>query len=48
MRNKMLVISVIGLSLACTTWAGDLPQIGYSDRTPVKGPGSKGVSVGHC
>jgi hypothetical protein len=36
MRNQMLVISVIGLSLTCTTWADDLSQIGYSVRTPVK------------
>jgi hypothetical protein len=26
MRNQMLVISVIGLSLTCTAWADDLPR----------------------
>jgi hypothetical protein len=42
MRNQMLVISVIGLSLTCTTWADDLPQIGYSVRTPAKDLVAKG------
>jgi hypothetical protein len=42
MRNQMLVISVIVLSLTCTTWADDLPQIGYSVRTPVKDLIAKG------
>jgi hypothetical protein len=42
MRNPMLVISVIGLSLTCTTCADDLPQIGYSVRTPVKDLVAKG------
>jgi hypothetical protein len=42
MRKQMLVISVIGLSLTCTTWADVLPQIGYSVRTPLKDLVAKG------
>ena len=42
MKIQMLVISVIGLSLTCTAWADDLPQIGYSVRTPVKDLVAKG------
>jgi hypothetical protein len=42
MRNQMLVISVIDLSLTYTTLANDLPQIGYSVRTPVKDLVAKG------
>ena len=36
MKIQMLVISVIGLSLTCTTWADDLPSLGYSAGIPVK------------
>src|SRR6516164_10410290 len=36
MKIGLLVISVIGLSVACTTWANDLPSLGYSPGIPVK------------
>jgi hypothetical protein len=36
MKIQMLVISVIGLSLTCTTWADDLPQMGYEAGIPVE------------
>ena len=42
MRNQMLVISVIGLSLTCTTWANDLPSLGYSPRISVEDLVAKG------
>ena len=42
MTIGIVVISVIGLSLTCTTWADDLPQIEYSVRTPVKDLVAKG------
>lgn len=32
----MLVISAIGLSLTCITWANDLPSLEYSPGIPVK------------
>jgi hypothetical protein len=38
----MLVISVIGLSLTCTTWANDLPSLGYSPRISVEDLVAKG------
>jgi hypothetical protein len=42
MRNQMLGISVIGLSLTCTTWANDLPSLGYSPRISVEDLVAKG------
>jgi hypothetical protein len=42
MKLRMLVVSVINLSLICTALADDLPRIGYSDRTPVKDLVAKG------
>jgi len=42
MKIQMLVISVIGLSLTCTTWANDLPSLGYSPGIPVKDLVAKG------
>jgi hypothetical protein len=42
MKIQMLVISVIGLSLTCTTWANDLPSLGYSAGIPVKDLVAKG------
>jgi hypothetical protein len=36
MKIGMLVVSVIGLSLTCITWAGDLPRLGYAPGIPVK------------
>ena len=36
MKIGLLVISVIGLSVTCTTWANDLLSLGYSPRIPVK------------
>ena len=42
MKIQMLVISVIGLSLTCTTWANDLPSLGYSPRISVEDLVAKG------
>jgi hypothetical protein len=42
MKIQMLVISVIGLSLTCTTWASDLPSLGYSPRISVEDLVAKG------
>ncbi len=42
MKIHMLVISVIGLSLTCTTWANDLPSLGYSPRMSVEDLVAKG------
>jgi hypothetical protein len=42
MKIQLLVISVIGLSLTCTTWANDLPSLGYSPGIPVKDLVAKG------
>ena len=42
MRTGLLVFSVIGLSLACTTWANDLPSLGYSAGTPIEDLVAKG------
>jgi hypothetical protein len=36
MKIGLLVVSVIGLSVTCTTWANDLPSLGYSPGLPVK------------
>jgi hypothetical protein len=36
MKIGLLVVSVIGLSVTCTTWANDLPSLGYSPGIPVK------------
>jgi len=35
MRIGLLIVSVIGLSVTCTTWANDLPSLGYSPGIPV-------------
>jgi hypothetical protein len=42
MKIKMLVIFVIGFGWIGTTWADDLPRMGYSDRIPVKELAAKG------
>jgi hypothetical protein len=36
MKIGLLVVSVIGLSVTCTTWADDLPSLGCSHEIPVK------------
>jgi hypothetical protein len=36
MTIGIVVISVIGLSLTCTTWANDLPSLRYSPRISVE------------
>ena len=48
MKIGLLVVSVIGLSVTCTTWASDLPSLGYSTQDIRQGLSSKRVSVGHC
>jgi hypothetical protein len=42
MRNGLLVVSIIGLSVTCTTWANDLPSLGYSPGIAVKDLVAKG------
>jgi len=42
MKIGLLVVSVIGLSVTCTTWANDLPSLGYSPGLPVKDLVAKG------
>ena len=42
MKIGLLVVSVIGLSVSCTTWANDLPSLGYSPGIPVKDLVAKG------
>ena len=42
MKIGLLVVSVIGLSVTCTTWANDLPSLGYSAGVPVKELVAKG------
>ena len=42
MKIGLLVVSVIGLSVTCTTWANDLPSLGYSPGIPVKDLVAKG------
>jgi hypothetical protein len=42
MRVGLLVFSVIGLSVTGTTWANDLPSLGYSPEIPVKELVAKG------
>jgi hypothetical protein len=42
MKIRMLVVSVIGLSLICPTWADDLPRMGYSERAPAGDLSAKG------
>ncbi len=36
MKIKILVVSIICLSVTCTAWANDLPVLGYSTETPVE------------
>jgi hypothetical protein len=36
MKIGLLVVSAIGLSVTCTSWANDLPSLGYSPEIPVK------------
>jgi hypothetical protein len=36
MRMGLLAVSVIGLSVTCTTWANDLASLGYSPEIPLK------------
>jgi hypothetical protein len=48
MKSGLLVVSIVDLTVTCTTWANDLPSLGYSPGIPVKELSSKGVSVGHC
>jgi hypothetical protein len=42
MKIGMLVVSVIGLSLTCITWADDLPRLGHAPGIPVKDLVAKG------
>jgi hypothetical protein len=42
MKIGLLVLSVIGLSVTCTTWANDLPSLVYSPGIPVKDLVAKG------
>jgi hypothetical protein len=42
MNIGLLVISVIGLGVTCTTWANDMPSLGYSPGIPVKDLIAKG------
>jgi hypothetical protein len=42
MKIGLLVVSVICLSLTCTTWANDLPSLGYSPGIPIKDLVAKG------
>ena len=42
MKIGLLVVSVIGLSVTCTTWANDFPSLGYSPGRPVKDLVAKG------
>jgi hypothetical protein len=42
MTIGIVVISVIGLSLTCTTWANDLPSLRYSPRISVEDLVAKG------
>jgi hypothetical protein len=42
MKIGLLVGSVIGLSVTCTTWANDLPTLGYSPGIAVKDLVAKG------
>ena len=42
MKIGLLVVSVIALSVTCTTWAHDLPSLGYSPGIPVKDLVAKG------
>ena len=46
MKIQMLVIAVVGLSLTYTTWANDLPSLGYSPGIPVKDLVAKNASLG--
>jgi hypothetical protein len=36
MKIGLLVVSVIGLRVTCTSWANDLPSLGYSPDIPVE------------
>jgi hypothetical protein len=42
MKFGLLVISLISLSVTCSSWANDLPSLGYSLRIPVKDLVAKG------
>ena len=42
MKIGLLVVFVVGLSVTCTTWANDLPSLGYSPGIPVKDLVAKG------
>jgi hypothetical protein len=42
MKIGLLVVSVVGLSVTCTTWANDLPSLRYSSGIPVKDLVAKG------
>jgi hypothetical protein len=42
MKIGLLVVSAIGLSVTCTTWANDFPSLGYSIGIPVKDFAAKG------
>jgi hypothetical protein len=42
MKIGLLVVSVIGLSVTSSTWADDLPSLGYSPGIPVKDLVAKG------
>jgi hypothetical protein len=45
MKIGLLVVSVIGLSVTCTTWANDLPSLGYSLGIPVKDLVARGCGI---
>ena len=42
MKIGLLVFSVIGLSLTCSTWADDFPSLGYTPGIPVNDLEAKG------
>ena len=42
MKMGLLVVYVIVLSVTCSTWANDLPSLGYSPGIPVKDLVAKG------
>jgi hypothetical protein len=43
MKIALLVVSAIGLGATCTTWANDLPSLGYSIGIPVKDFAARGI-----
>jgi hypothetical protein len=43
MMIGLLVVSLIGLSLTCSTWANDLPSLGYLPGIPVNDLAQNGL-----